>query len=377
MENKENKDAKKSASKAKASHKDESNFKEKKAPKAKPGPKEKPRKRSLKSAKAEAPKGALRRIGDKKKAETPSAFQVFEKKENPKLERKKANKAAREETQNNAENTEFVSKGQRKFERQQAKYREAERKADEKEGIFGEAIRLNRFIALAGVCARREADQLIGSGKIKVNGKIVKEMGMRVMPGKDKVTYKGETLGLKIFVYLLMNKPKNRIATTDDEKGRDTVMDLVSHYTKARVYPVSQLDRNTTGILLFTNDGDLTAKLTSSSSQISKVYQAKIDKAITEEHIAALQKGFELEDGFAKVEKITHIGPASDEIGLELISGAKHIVERMFSHLGYNVTALDRLEFGPLNKRGLPRGKCRMLTPQEVGFLKMMGKGAK
>jgi 23S rRNA pseudouridine2605 synthase len=170
-----------------------------------------------------------------------------------------------------------------------------------------------------------------------------------------------------------MNKPKNKITTTDDELGRDTVMEIAERYTKARVYPVGRLDRNTTGLLLLTNDGDLTQKLTHPSSKFPKVYQARLDKEVTEEHLQALRKGFELEDGFIKADKVEYVdGLNLNEIGITIHSGANHIVKRMMDHLGYEVLALDRVQLGPLNKRGLPRGTCRLLSEKEIGFLKML-----
>ncbi len=262
---------------------------------------------------------------------------------------------------------------ERKNERRAERMDKAEQEYNQSQGLFTEPIRLNRFVALSGICSRRDADGLIQEGKVKVNGKVVKEMGHKVMPGKDKIVYKDHELRIKVFVYLLMNKPKNLISTTDDERGRDTVMDIAERYTKARVYPVGRLDRNTTGLLLLTNDGDLTLKLTHPSSKFPKIYNARLDKDIQDQDLQSLRKGFELEDGFIKADKVERTSmELGNEIALEIHSGANHIVKRMLAHLGYEVIALDRVKLGPLNKRGLARGACRLLTEKEVGFLKML-----
>ena len=234
-------------------------------------------------------------------------------------------------------------------------------------------IRLNRFIALSGVCSRREADALIGKGQVTVNGEVVTELGVKVLKGKDVVICNGKELSINTFVYLLMNKPKNMISTTEDDMGRQTVMDLVHKYTSVRIYPVGRLDRNTTGLLLFTNDGTLAKKLMHPSHEVQKIYHARLDKPVTDDHLAALRVGVELEDGFAQANEIEYVdGGGRFEVGLRIHIGRNRIVRRMFEHLGYEVESLDRVQFGPLTKIGLPRGKCRLLDPSEVGFLKMM-----
>lgn len=255
--------------------------------------------------------------------------------------------------------------------RKEKMLREEQKKSKKYEDLDTE-MRLNRFISLAGVCSRREADTLIAAGKIKVNGEVCKEMGYKVTPGKDKVEFNRRQLHILKFVYLLMNKPKNLITTTKDEKGRNTVMDLVEKYTKVRVYPVGRLDRNTTGLLLFTNDGDLAKRLTHPSHKFRKIYHARLDKEFTEEHLLQLRKGVELEDGPIKPDKIDYVtGGGPHEVGVELHSGRNRIVRRMFEHLGYEVVGLDRVKFGPMTKKNLPRGTCRFLAEKEVGFLKM------
>jgi pseudouridine synthase len=233
-------------------------------------------------------------------------------------------------------------------------------------------MRLNRYIALSGVCSRREADTLIAGGKIKVNGKVCTEMGHKVTPGKDKVEFNRRELQILKFVYLLMNKPKNLITTTKDDLGRSTVMDLVEKYTKVRIYPVGRLDRNTTGLILFTNDGDLAKRLTHPSHKFKKMYHVRLDKDLTEEHFLQLRTGIELEDGPIKADKIEFVaGGGPNEVGVELHSGRNRIVRRMFESQGYEVVGLDRVKFGPLSKKNLPRGTCRFLDEKEVGFLKM------
>ena len=258
-------------------------------------------------------------------------------------------------------------------ERGRGGYRE-ERKPDWVHPKVDEPIRLNRFIAQSGVCSRREADELIRQRMIKVNGKVVSEMGLKVQPSKDKVEYKGKVLQMVgEFVYLLMNKPKNHITTVKDDKGRRTVMDIVKHYTDARVYPVGRLDRNTTGLLLFTNDGDLAKRLTHPSHKVRKLYHVRLDQEVPEEHLDLLREGIELEDGLIKVDKIAWVeGGFTNEVGVSIHSGRNRIVRRMFEHLGYKVEKLDRVAIGGLTKKNIPRGKCRFLSQKEIRFLKMV-----
>lgn len=236
-----------------------------------------------------------------------------------------------------------------------------------------EPVRLNKYIAQSGVCSRREADTLIKAGRVKVNGKVCKEMGVKVKPGSDRVEYLGKVLSPQNFTYFLMNKPKNHITTVKDEHDRKTVMDVIKHYTQERIYPVGRLDRNTTGLLLFTNDGQLAEKMTHPSFRVKKVYHVKVDKPMLEDHVYAMKDGITLEDGLIKVDKMDVVergGP--DEIGVEIHSGRNRIVRRMFEHFGYQVLRLDRVAIGPLTKKNLPRGRCRALTDKEVSFLKMM-----
>lgn len=230
-------------------------------------------------------------------------------------------------------------------------------------------VRLNKYIANAGVCSRREADELIAKGLIKVNGKIVTEMGYQVKP-KDKVSYQGKILSKEKLVYILLNKPKNCITTTDDPEERMTVMQLVKDACQERIYPVGRLDRNTTGLLLLTNDGEVAKKLSHPSSQVKKVYQVTLDKAITEEDFLAIEKGLELEDGFIKPDALALLTP--NTLGIELHSGRNRIVRRIFEHLGYQVEKLDRTMYAGLTKKDLPRGKWRFLTQKEVIMIKYL-----
>lgn len=232
-------------------------------------------------------------------------------------------------------------------------------------------VRLNRYIANCGFCSRREADELIKKGLVKVNGKVINELGSKIIVGKDQVEVNGKPAVLEDFVYILLNKPKNCITTVSDEKGRKTVMDLIKGATPHRVYPVGRLDRNTTGLLLITNDGELARALSHPSSEIPKVYYAKLNKPISNEDIEKLLKGIELEDGFIAADRAGLVEGTNNEVGIEIHSGKNHIVKRMFKAIGYEVIALDRVSYGFLDKKGLKRGKWRFLTDKEVAFLKM------
>jgi len=231
--------------------------------------------------------------------------------------------------------------------------------------------RLNRYIANSGVCSRREADELIANGDISVNGTVVTEMGFRVKEG-DMVKYGTKALTPERFVYVLLNKPKDFITTTDDPEERKTVMELVADAGNFRMYPVGRLDRKTTGLLLITNDGELADKLTHPSNNVRKIYQVEIDKPITEEDFETLKRGMELEDGPIKPDAVGIVTPDAQVIGLEIHSGRNRIVRRMFEQLGYDVLKLDRTSFAGLTKKELPRGKWRYLDPKEVVKLKYL-----
>ncbi|KOY84754.1 hypothetical protein AD998_00045 [bacterium 336/3] len=236
---------------------------------------------------------------------------------------------------------------------------------EEKEAVTD--IRLNKFIANAGVCSRREADDLITQGFVKVNGNTITEMGYQVKPS-DKVSYKGKLLQREKLVYILLNKPKNCITTTDDPEERHTVMEIVKDACEERVYPVGRLDRNTTGLLLLTNDGDLAKKLAHPSSNMKKIYQVGLDKPISETDYLKIQEGLELEDGVIKPDALALLTP--DTLGIELHSGRNRIVRRIFESLGYSVEKLDRTVYAGLTKKDLPRGKWRFLNQKEVVLLK-------
>ena len=232
-------------------------------------------------------------------------------------------------------------------------------------------IRLNRYIANAGICSRREADELIARGDVQVNGKVVTEMGHKVQPG-DVVKYGNRILNPEKMVYVLLNKPKDYITTTDDPEERRTVMELVADAGPFRIYPVGRLDRNTTGLMLMTNDGELAEKLTHPSNGIKKVYQVELDKPITDEHFEAIQKGVELEDGVIKPDDLSIVTPDAQVVGIEIHSGRNRIVRRIFENFGYEVTKLDRTSYAGLTKKELPRGKWRFLEPKEVVKLKYL-----
>ncbi|CAA9315497.1 MAG: Ribosomal large subunit pseudouridine synthase B [uncultured Cytophagales bacterium] len=232
-----------------------------------------------------------------------------------------------------------------------------------------DSVRLNRYIANAGVCSRRDADVLIQSGEIKVNGNPVTEMGYQVKPG-DIVKYGNRVLNREKMVYVLLNKPKDFITTTEDPEERRTVMDLVKEAADTRLFPVGRLDRNTTGLLLLTNDGELAEKLTHPSYNIKKIYEVQLDKPISEEDFNRALEGVELEDGKAEVDELATVSPDRTVLGIELHLGRNRIVRRIFEHLGYDVIKLDRVMYAGLDKKDLPRGKWRYLSEKEVIRLK-------
>jgi 23S rRNA pseudouridine2605 synthase len=234
-----------------------------------------------------------------------------------------------------------------------------------------ETIRLNKFIANAGICSRREADELIRAGVIKVNGITVTEMGLRVGP-RDKVQYGDQTLVGEKMVYVLLNKPKGYLTTSEDPFDRKTVMELVSDACRERIYPVGRLDRNTTGLLLLTNDGDIAKKLTHPRHKVKKIYHVELDKALTKSDMIRISDGVELDDGIIKADEIAYTGEGKKEIGIELHSGKNRVVRRIFELLEYDVVKLDRVSFAGLTKKDLPRGRWRYLTESEVNYLKML-----
>ena len=232
--------------------------------------------------------------------------------------------------------------------------------------------RLNKYLANAGIASRREADTLIKSGVVKVNGVTITEMGFKIKAG-DTVIYGDAPVKSERKVYLLLNKPKDYITTVDDPQERKTVMELIAGACRERVYPVGRLDRNTTGLLLFTNDGELTKKLTHPKHNIKKVYHVSLNKGLRPEDFKLIIEGIELEDGMITADDIAFVGEGKKEIGIEIHSGRNRIIRRIFEHLGYEVLKLDRVTFAGLTKKDLPRGKYRFLNPKEVSFLQMIG----
>ena len=234
-------------------------------------------------------------------------------------------------------------------------------------------IRLNKYLADCGICSRREADDLIKAGCVTVNGEVVTTMGFKVKTS-DKVVYGGQTLNREKLRYILLNKPKGYITTADDPEGRETVMELVKGACDERIFPVGRLDKNTTGLLLLTNDGDLAKKLTHPSSEITKLYHVVLNKPLTKNDMLRISEGVELDDGFISADSIAYDEDDDSKkgVGIELHSGRNRIVRRIFEHLGYDVMKLDRVMFAGLDKYKLPRGEWRFLTDREVAMLKKL-----
>jgi len=239
-----------------------------------------------------------------------------------------------------------------------------------------ELMPLNKYIAHSGVAARREAAELVKQGLVKVNGETVNEPGFKVSP-KDEIRVNGKKIFLaKNLVYILLNKPKDFITTTDDPQGRKTVLDIIARATTERVYPVGRLDRNTSGVLILTNDGELAQKLTHPSNEVKKVYHVTLNKPLEKKDFEQILNGVTLEDGLAKVDVLAY-ADAKDktQVGVEIHSGRNRIVRRIFEKMGYDVRNLDRVVFAGLTKKNVDRGKWRFLTEKEVRDLKHFGKG--
>ena len=234
-----------------------------------------------------------------------------------------------------------------------------------------EPIRLNKFLANAGVCSRREADEFITAGVVSVNGEVVTELGTKIKRG-DEVKFHDQTVSIERKIYVLLNKPKDTVTTSDDPQARRTVMDLVKDACDERIYPVGRLDRNTTGVLLLTNDGDLASKLTHPKYLKKKIYHVHLDKNLTKADMEQIAAGIQLDDGEIQADAISYTDDfKKDEVGIEIHSGKNRIVRRIFESLGYKVVKLDRVFFAGLTKKGLRRGEWRYLTEQEVNFLRM------
>jgi 23S rRNA pseudouridine2605 synthase len=240
----------------------------------------------------------------------------------------------------------------------------AKQKAEEK-------IRLNKYISGSGICSRREADEFIRAGLISVNGNIVTELGTKISL-RDDIRYNGERIKSERLVYLLLNKPKDYITTVRDPHATHTVMQLISGACKERIYPVGRLDRNTTGVLLLTNDGDLAKSLTHPRYNKLKIYHVSLNKSLSSKDLQQILDGITLDDGFIQVDEISYTHPDNkSEVGIEIHSGRNRIVRRIFEHLGYRIKKLDRVYFAGLTKKGLTRGQWRFLTEQEINMLKM------
>jgi len=234
-------------------------------------------------------------------------------------------------------------------------------------------IRLNKYIANSGVCSRRDADKLIQAGAVQVNGKIVTELGTKIS-ATDKVMYGDQTINREKPRYILLNKPKGYITTVDDPDKRKTVMLLIAGACKERVYPVGRLDRNTTGLLLFTNDGNIAKKLTHPRYGIKKIYHVELDRNLTKTDFTKITEGLKLEEGLIRVDSLEYVGDGKDkkQIGLELHSGQNRVVRRIFESLEYKVVKLDRVYYAGLTKKNLPRGEYRFLEELEINMLKMI-----
>ena len=233
-------------------------------------------------------------------------------------------------------------------------------------------IRLNKYIANSGICSRREADTYIEHGSVEINGKLVTEMGYKVQPD-DVVRFDGTSITPEQKKYVLLNKPKNYITTMDDDRGRKTVMELIANASKERIYPVGRLDRNTTGLLLFTNDGDLAKKLTHPKHNVRKLYHASLDRKLELRDLEKLRGEVIIEGRKVFIDAISYVnGEPKSEIGIEIHSGRNRIVRKIFEHVGYKVNKLDRVVFAELTKKNLPRGRWRPLTNLEVTNLQIL-----
>ena len=268
--------------------------------------------------------------------------------------------------------SDYGNRSQRKPYSPNAKY-SFKKQIEYKEAHYdpNEPMRLNKFLANAGVCSRREADEFIAAGVVKVNGEIVTELGTKIKP-TDEVRFHEDTISIEKKVYVLLNKPKGYVTTVEDPQDRKTVMDLVKGACRERIYPVGRLDRNTTGVLLFTNDGELAAKLTHPQYRKKKIYHVQLDRNVTAADMRLIADGIQLEDGEIHADAIEYSDPVDKkQVGIEIHSGRNRIVRRIFEHLGYKVLKLDRVYFAGLTKKLVKRGDWRFLTEKEVNMLRM------
>lgn len=266
----------------------------------------------------------------------------------------------------------YGARGNRKAYDPNSKYSTKKRVAYREAAIDPNApVRLNKYLSNAGICSRREADNYIEAGLITVNGEVVTELGTKVVP-TDDVRFNSERINPERKVYVLLNKPKDCVTTVDDPQDRKTVLDCLRGIGKERIYPVGRLDRNTTGVLLLTNDGDMAAKLTHPKFMKKKIYHVTCDKNVAMSDMDMLVNGIELEDGPVYADEVTYVNEADrSQIGIEIHSGKNRIVRRMLEHLGYRVNKLDRVLFAGLTKKNLKRGDWRYLTEKEVNMLRM------
>lgn len=234
-------------------------------------------------------------------------------------------------------------------------------------------MRINKYIAHAGLCSRRDADEYVAAGKVKVNGQVVTELGTKIKT-TDKVTVEGQTMSLEPFVYILLNKSSGSITTTDDERDRNTVMDTIEDATGNRVYPVGRLDRKTMGLLLLTNDGDLAHRLMHPSYQVKKTYLVQPNRVLTEEEMLGLREGVDLEDGFIKPDSVTRDPFKADSIIISVFEGRNHLIRRMVDHIGADVVKLKRIQYAGLQEKDLKVGRWRYLRTDEINDLRKLVK---
>ena len=235
-------------------------------------------------------------------------------------------------------------------------------------------VRINKYLSQAGIASRRDADELIALGLISVNGKVITELGEKIDPQKDVVKYDDRVIRPEQFRYVLLNKPKGFLTSDEDEKGRETVMSLVHSACSERIYPVGRMDKEATGLLLFTNDGDMAKRLTTPKNEFAQLYHAELSEKISQADMKQMLEGVKLEDGFVKVEQVAYVEGSEDkkQVGLRIHSSKNKIVRRMFETMGYRVKKLDRVMYAGLTKKDLPRGRYRHLNSTEIGFLKMI-----
>lgn len=319
----------------------------------------------------------------KKKSPTGNQFSRFNKKSNAAVkeqfkQEKRKYKKEREEFFNKQKAEKFGVKGKEHGTNNATKDSANKPQPSNPKPETSDQMPLNKFISHSGICSRRDAADMIRQGKVKVNNELVTEPGHKVS-SKDEIRLNGKKIFLeKNLVYILLNKPKDYITTTADPQNRKTVLDLISRATPERIYPVGRLDRNTSGVLLFTNDGELSQKLTHPRNEVKKIYAVTLNKPIEKKDFEKILSGVTLEDGPASVDVLAYADPKDKtQLGVEIHSGRNRIVRRIFEHLGYDVKNLDRVMFAGLTKKNVERGKWRFLSEKEVRELKYFGKGKK